>query len=95
MLTLGAPNAAVAARLKQKLPSLQERLAQSGWGIDAMRVKVQMKPPSIDAPVPRKKSLSRQAVSSLTELQQQIAGTGNSELAEALASMIAHHKERK
>jgi hypothetical protein len=42
LLMLSTPNAAVAARLKQKLPHLQEALGQRGWQVKAIRLKVQV-----------------------------------------------------
>ncbi|MDB5839720.1 MAG: hypothetical protein JWQ23_1672 [Herminiimonas sp.] len=41
-LVLSVPNAALAARLKQKLPNLQESLAKRGWQVSAIRLKVQV-----------------------------------------------------
>jgi len=41
-LIIGAPNAALAARLKQQLPKLQDRLLQRGWQVNAIRIKVQV-----------------------------------------------------
>ena len=41
-LTIAAPNAALAAKLKQQLPKLQESLLQRGWQVNAIRIKVQV-----------------------------------------------------
>lgn len=40
-LTLSAPNASLAARLKQQLPKLQDALCASGWQVSVIRLKVQ------------------------------------------------------
>ncbi len=41
-LVLSTPNAALAAKLKQQLPKLQESLLQQGWQVSAIRLKVQV-----------------------------------------------------
>jgi hypothetical protein len=41
-LVFAVPNAALAARLKQNLPKLQESLAKRGWQVSAIRLKVQV-----------------------------------------------------
>ncbi len=41
-LVLSTPNAALAAKLKQQLPKLQEILQQQGWQVSAIRLKVQV-----------------------------------------------------
>lgn len=94
MLTLSAPNAAAAARLKQKLPGLQEKLIQAGWRIEAIRVKVQMKAAPAEA-TPQKKVMPAQALSSLARLHEQIAQSGNRELTDAIGAMLARHKSRE
>lgn len=40
-LVLTVPNAALAAKLKQQLPKLQEVLCRQGWQVNAVRLKVQ------------------------------------------------------
>ena len=37
-LVLGVPNASVAAKLKNRLPKLQEALAVQGWQLNAIRL---------------------------------------------------------
>jgi len=41
-LVLSTPNAALAAKLKQQLPKLQEFLQTQGWQVNAIRLKVQV-----------------------------------------------------
>lgn len=55
-LVLSTPNAALAAKLKQQLPKLQETLQKRGWQIDAIRLKVQV------IPTPQKKSSVKQLI---------------------------------
>jgi chromosomal replication initiation ATPase DnaA len=42
ILVLAVPSSAVAARLKQQLPKLQATLQQRGWGVESMKLKVQV-----------------------------------------------------
>ena len=44
-LVLSTPNAALAAKLKQQLPKLQETLLLQGWQVNAIRLKVQVARP--------------------------------------------------
>ena len=41
-LVLSVPNAALASRLKQQLPKLQDSLAGQGWQVNGIRIKVQV-----------------------------------------------------
>ena len=41
-LILSIPNAALASKLKQQLPKLQEQLLTQGWQVNAIRLKVQV-----------------------------------------------------
>jgi hypothetical protein len=41
-LVLAVPSSAVAARLKQQLPKLQASLQQRGWGVESVKLKVQV-----------------------------------------------------
>src|SRR5687767_13208362 len=41
-LTLSTPNAALATKLKQQLPKLQDALLKRGWQVNAIRIKVQV-----------------------------------------------------
>ena len=41
-LVLSTPNAALASKLKQQLPKLQESLQLQGWQVNAIRLKVQV-----------------------------------------------------
>lgn len=93
-LTLSAPNAAAAARLKQKLPGLQEKLIQAGWRIESIRLKVQMKIRPTEA-IPQRKAMTAQALSSLEHLHEQIARSGNLELTNAIGAILARHKSQK
>jgi hypothetical protein len=68
LLAFSIPNAALAAKLKQKLPKLQEALQQRGWQVNAIRLKVQVRQP-LEKRLPTKQIvLSERAVSALANL---------------------------
>lgn len=54
-LVLSVPNAALASKLKQQLPKLQESLLGQGWQVNGIRLKVQVaqgnrRPPPVTPP---------------------------------------------
>ncbi|MEC5215832.1 hypothetical protein RCH09_000766 [Actimicrobium sp. GrIS 1.19] len=68
-LVLSTPNAALASKLKQQLPKLQDGLQKCGWQVNAIRLKVQVGPP-LEKPAPVKQlKLPDPAISALTELE--------------------------
>ena len=94
-LTLSAPNAAAAARLKHRLPGLQDKLVQAGWRIEGIRVKVQVKTQPAATYMPAKKPLPPQALSSIAELRKNISQSRNQALTDALDVMLARHGVKK
>jgi hypothetical protein len=95
-LVVSAPSAALAAKLKQKLPKLQIALQQSGWQINAIKIKVQV------AQIPEKSITSKQlmlpvrAVSALAELDAALPDSPrNATLKAALAAMVNRHADKK
>lgn len=91
-LTIAAPNAALAAKLKQQLPKLQEKLLQRGWQVNAIRIKVQVD--KIGEPARRHKELSMppKALSAFASLQDSLEKSpSNQALRQALANMLARH----
>lgn len=92
LLTVSAPNAAAASRLKQTLPLLQEKLSASGWQINAIRVKVQVGRMPERPPAVLQKPLPPQALSALAALNDQLAPSGNENLKKALCDMLGRHK---
>ena len=93
-LTLSTPNAAVAAKLKQQLPKLQEMLTRKGWQINNIRLKVQMTPAAVRAvrPLP-KLELPTTAVDAFSELSDQLEATKeNAPLIAALKAMVAKRR---
>jgi len=93
-LLLSAPNAAVAAKLKQQLPKLQELLQKKGWQINNIRLKVQMmKAVEIREPM-RALSLPEMAVDSFAELSESLEQTAQNEtLIRALQAMVRRRRE--
>ena len=93
-LVLGVPNASVAAKLKNRLPKLQESLAAQGWQINTIRLKVQVRA-SIPAPAPVKQlHLPQRAVSALAELGETLEDSPrNAALRAAIAAMVGRHRK--
>lgn len=88
-LTLSAPNAALASKLKQQLPKLQANLQERGWQINAIRIKVQATK-TIEKPRPVKQLvLSDPAVRAFGELENTLEDTPqNQDLRAALQRLV-------
>ena len=69
-LQVAVPNAALATRLRQVLPKLQDGLREKGWAIDGIKLKVQPMPSEPQRPVKKlaNHELPRNAVNSFAEL---------------------------
>jgi hypothetical protein len=92
-LVLSTPNAAVAARLKQNLPTLQDKLCMVGWQVSSIHLKVQ--PGKSVAPQPRqeKKPLSPQAITAFASLEKSIEKTPQNEaLRAAINALMRRHQ---
>ncbi|WP_034296712.1 DciA family protein [Herbaspirillum sp. RV1423] len=88
-LVLSMPNAALAAKLKQQLPKLQERLLKDGWQVNAIRIKVQVGKNYVVPVVRRQLTLSEQAVSAFADLNDALEDSPrNQALKTALANMV-------
>lgn len=92
-LVLSVANAALAAKLKQQLPKLQDGLLQRGWQISAIRLKLQ--PGNIykkEAPAKRL-DLPPKAMSAWDELNTTLEDTPrNAALKSAIAAMLERHR---
>jgi len=93
-LTLAVPNAALAAKLKQQTPKLQDTLSQRGWQVQGVKLKVQMvkaveiKPEMISVELPEI------AVSAFDELGDALEQNAqNAPLIAALRAMVARRRE--
>lgn len=88
-LVLAVPNAAIAARLRQKLPKLQESLGQRGWQVSNVRLKVQ-----VGAIVPRtvyvkQAVLPALGLSAMADLE---SALDDSPLKAALSRLLRHQR---
>lgn len=92
-LTIGAPSQAAAARLRQKLPQLQNQLKNAGWPVDGIRVKVKLKRPIRPQSTPEKKALPVEAVAELEKLETWLTQScTHPALIEAVQTMMNRHK---
>ena len=95
-LTLSTPNAALAAKLKQKLPKLQDALLQRGWQVNAIRLKVQVSNVAEKVIYSKQLQLPMQAVSALATLNNTLEDSPrNATLRAAIDVMIKRHRETK
>lgn len=95
-LVLSVPNAALAARLKQQLPKLQDELLQRGWQVSAIRLKVQVGKIPAKSKTSVKPELPAKAVSAFAELDAALDDSPrNRTLKAAVAMMVKHHSGTK
>ncbi|MFZ6756797.1 DciA family protein [Undibacterium sp. Ji50W] len=92
-LTLSAPNAALATKLKQQCPKLQVNLQERGWQINAIRIKVQVKR-VVEKPVAVKQiAFSGKALQAFGQLEQTLEKTSqNADLRAALGRLLQRHR---
>lgn len=95
-LVVGTPNAALATKLKQQLPKLQDGLVKRGWQVNAIRIKVQVgKIAEKTIPV-KTLALPNQALDALSALNEALEESKqNHALKEALNAMLQRHLSRK
>jgi hypothetical protein len=92
-LVLSVPTAALATRLKQQSPKLQEQLLQRGWQVSAIRLKVQVSKTSAKSTTSAKPVLPPLAVSAFEELADALDDSPrNQALKRALETMARHHR---
>ena len=93
-LVLAIPNASLAAKLKQQLPKLQDTLAQRGWQVQGVKLKVQMvkaveiKPEMVSVELPPTALDAFDALGATLEPTQQ-----NAPLIAALKAMVARRRQ--
>lgn len=93
-LVLSTPNAAVAAKLKQQLPKLQDALLKRGWQVSAIRLKVQMMKAAEIKEQMRSLSLPPRAVDAFDELSGALEQTAqNDTLIKALRAMVQRRRD--
>jgi hypothetical protein len=95
-LVLSTPTAALASRLKQQLPKLQESLLKRGWQVNAIRLKVQVGASLIKEPQIKQAVLPERAVSALADLGGALEKTSRNEsLVAAIEALVRRHREAK
>ncbi|MGS0741697.1 hypothetical protein ACVBEF_07660 [Glaciimonas sp. GG7] len=93
-LVLSAPNAALATKLKQQLPKLQNYLMAENWQINGIRIKVQVSQKLQKLTPVKQFSLTPHAVSAFADLARSLeASPRNEALKAALATMMRRYKE--
>lgn len=95
-LVLSTPNAALAAKLKQQLPKLQDALSKRGWQVNVIRLKVQVGK-IVEKTIPAKQlSLPAQAIASLATLNTELEDSPrNRELKAAIDALVQRHRGAK
>ena len=92
-LVLAAPNAAMAARLKQQLPIVQASLHEAGWQISAISLKVQPIKNAVKSTSSEKSGLSQHAIEAFAALEHGMEKTPQNEaLRIAISKLIRHHR---
>jgi hypothetical protein len=93
-LTLAVPNTAVAAKLKQQVPKLQQELNGKGWQIANIRFRVQMaKGIAFARPSGEGLKLPERAVDSFDELSRKLEPTAaNEPLIAAMRALVARRR---
>src|SRR5450631_2560924 len=95
-LVIATPNAAVAAKLKQQLPKLQDFLIKRGWQVSAIRLKVQAGRNLENSSAPKQLMLPAQALSALFALDGELEiSPRNAALKAAIAAMLGRHRAGK
>lgn len=95
-LVVATPNAALAAKLKQQLPKLQDNLLKRGWQVNAIRIKVQVGKIAEKIVQPKTLTLPGKAISALASLNASLEDSPrNHALKEALNTMLNRHRKNK
>ncbi|MBI1890024.1 MAG: DUF721 domain-containing protein [Burkholderiales bacterium] len=91
-LLIAAQNAAVAAKLRQKLPNLQKMLHQHGWQVSAIRLKVQVGKTVEKSTASKHLALSNRALDAFAELEKSLESSNRNEaLKTALQTLMKRH----
>jgi uncharacterized protein YhdP len=92
-LVLSTPNAALASKLKQQLPKLQEGLQRRGWQVSAIRLKVQVGAVLEQAPKTKQLRLPDPAVAALTQLESRLeTSPRNAALLAAISALVKRQR---
>ena len=93
-LHIGVPNQAVAARLRQQIPALKNRLGTKGWPVNTIRLKILLPHHlPVAAQVFHKDDLPEAAYTSFQELYEKLESDGdNSPLFLSLRQLLLRHR---
>lgn len=95
-LALAAPNAALATKLRQQLPKLQDSLLKRGWQVNAIRIKVQVGKPAEKKAPSKQLVLPTQAISALASLSDALEDAPqNQSLKTAIDMMLRRHRKER
>ncbi len=94
ILHIGVPNQAVAARLRQQIPALQNRLGAKGWPVSVIRLKILLpRHRSAAVQTPYKNDLPETAYISFLELYEKLESDGDdSPLSQSLKQLLMRHR---
>ena len=96
LLTLSAPNAALATKLKQQCPKLLASLQERGWQINAVRIKVQVRRVVEKAPPVKQLVLPGKALQAFSTLERNLENSSrNTDLLTALSRLLERHQQTK
>lgn len=92
-LTLSIPNASLAAKLKQRLPGLQETLCSRGWQVNAIRLRVQVNRQRVATAPVKQLAMPNAALQAFSALEHLLPSTPQSAtLKEAVQAMLKRHR---
>lgn len=95
-LLLAVSNAALAAKLKQQLPKLQDSLAKRGWQVKTIRLKVQAGKISEKTRPAKQLVFPSPAAHAFAELDRTLEdSSGNQSLKTALRTLLQRHGRQK
>ncbi len=93
-LVLAAPNSALATKLKQQLPKLQDGLLKRAWQVSAIRIKVQVGNISEKKPPEKQLALPASALTALAALVRDLEeAPANAPLKGALGALLERHRK--
>lgn len=95
-LVIATPNAALASKLKQQLPKIQNDLLKLGWQVNAIRLKVQVPIPDVVSPSIEKRQFTESAKTAFATLSTELGdGLQNAALKHAVLSLIKNHSKNQ
>jgi len=93
-LVLAAPSSALATKLKQQLPKLQDGLLKRAWQVSAIRIKVQVRNISEKKLHEKQLALPASALAALTALARDLEeAPANAPLKGALGALLERHRK--